>query len=111
MPQVDVAVGIRRPIVKDIFIFPLVGFKDFKIHPAILPFFHLARFVLGKVCAHGKARFWKVESLFIIHSKSERGGLIETRQLEAGIYLWLFTPLTIRKAKLSAFCSASAQKM
>ena len=107
----DVAVGIMRPIVKDIFLFSFVVFEDFKIHPAILPFFHLARFVLGKVGAHRKARFWKVESLFIIHSKSERGGPIETTQFEVGNYLWLFRPLTIRKAKLSAFCSASAQKM
>ncbi len=65
--EMDVAVGVGRPIVKNERGLSLVGFKNPKIGALALPFFNLLGFVLRQVGAHGKVGFGQIQSCLVVH--------------------------------------------
>ncbi len=64
--DVDVAVGVRRPIVKNE-LRPSFGyFTDALVQFSLLPLLHPARLALGKIPAHRERRIWKVQRIFVV---------------------------------------------
>ena len=66
MSDVDVAVGIRRAVVQNEFGAAFGNLAQFLIAFFILPLFHPSRFAFGKVAAHGKRRFVKINGFGVI---------------------------------------------
>src|SRR5471032_2556008 len=62
----DVAVGVRRPVVQDELRPALGGGADFLVHPFILPLLDPLRLAFGEVAAHGEGRVGKVQRVLVI---------------------------------------------
>jgi len=68
VPQVNVAVGIRRPVVQDKFGAPLTLRPDPAVQVDLGPAFEQQRLPPGQIGFHGKIGVGQVKSLFIIHA-------------------------------------------
>ena len=82
VPQVDVAVGIRRAVVKNVRTFGVVLGAQGVVHAELGPAFVAGRLVLHQVGLHGEGGFGQVQRLFVVRPLGRRlvgfcvGGLI-----------------------------------
>ena len=76
MPQVDVAIGVGRPVVQDVLAFgrALPGGANLAIQILRLPAFQQLGLHLGEVGLHAKAGFRQVNGFLEIHVQFERSG-------------------------------------
>ena len=64
--DVNIAIGVRRTIVKNEFRLPAARLADFLVQAGTLPVFLNFRLALGKISFHGKSGLRKVEGTLVI---------------------------------------------
>jgi hypothetical protein len=65
--QMNIAIGVGRPVMKNVRCFPLGRLPDFFVNVHFFPFFQHFRFALSQICLHWKIGLRKIQGVFVIH--------------------------------------------